>query len=83
MPDMKKYLLSFVAVFAGIQLCTAGVVATNGSCSFELMNVPGKKVKVINNISGRQFGISRNGLPAGIYFFIKFIMLPVYLVPVS
>ena len=43
--------------------------AVKDSYSFELMNILGKKVKMINNISDRQFEISRNGLPAGIYFY--------------
>ena len=37
--------------------------------SFELTDVLGKKVKSMNEISAKQFTISRNGLENGIYFY--------------
>ncbi|OFY83496.1 MAG: hypothetical protein A3F72_19560 [Bacteroidetes bacterium RIFCSPLOWO2_12_FULL_35_15] len=37
--------------------------------SFELFDVLGKKLKSINDISTKQFTISRNGLENGIYFY--------------
>jgi PKD repeat protein len=41
----------------------------NEKYSFELIDFLGKKVKIINNISEKQFTISRNVLKNGIYFY--------------
>jgi uncharacterized repeat protein (TIGR01451 family) len=40
-----------------------------GEFNFELIDVLGKKVKEINNISSKQFNLNRGGLENGIYFF--------------
>jgi PKD repeat protein len=42
---------------------------TNEKYSFELVDVLGKKVKVVNGITNKQFEISRDGLQNGIYFY--------------
>lgn len=41
----------------------------NEKYSFELVDVLGKKVRTMNDISAKQFTISRNGLQNGIYFY--------------
>jgi uncharacterized repeat protein (TIGR01451 family) len=41
----------------------------NETYSFELTDVLGKKVRSVNNISDKQFTVSRNGLQNGIYFY--------------
>lgn len=41
----------------------------NENYSFQLIDVLGKTVQSINNISEKQFAISRNGLQNGIYFY--------------
>jgi PKD repeat protein len=41
----------------------------NDVYSFELSDVLGKKVKVMNNISGREFSVSRDGLEKGVYIY--------------
>jgi uncharacterized repeat protein (TIGR01451 family) len=42
---------------------------TNGSYTFEMTDVLGKTVRSINNISERQFTVSRSGLENGMYFY--------------
>ena len=47
-------------------------IQTNNSneiYSFEMTDVLGKKVKVINGITEKQFTISRNGIENGVYFY--------------
>ena len=41
----------------------------NETYSFELMDVLGKQVRSIKEITAKEFQISRNGLPNGIYFY--------------
>ena len=41
----------------------------NEKYTFELLDVLGKKVRTMNEISAKQFTISRNGLENGIYFY--------------
>lgn len=41
----------------------------NESYSFELLDVLGKQVRFIKEINTREFQLSRNGLPNGIYFY--------------
>lgn len=41
----------------------------NETYSFEMTDVLGKKVRSINNISGKQFSVSREGLENGIYIY--------------
>lgn len=41
----------------------------NGNYSFELYGVLGKQVRSVYEISTKQFQVSRNGLPNGIYFY--------------
>lgn len=41
----------------------------NETYSFELTDILGKQVRLIKEITGKEFQISRNGLPNGIYFY--------------
>ncbi len=67
--DLNNLVKVYPNPFSDNTTFTIQSTKLNETYSFELIDVLGKQVKSLKEISAKQFEISRNGLPNGIYFY--------------